>query len=123
MLASTRFAWRARVIVACTMALVVACQGRAENRGPMTSPSSKNPSNRSTDSKSADDAKSSAELADDDSIKDRPGDNGKNAKKKKAKTAKPSAAAAPSGRGRSPRMIIENTPVMSGGGGGLSSET
>jgi hypothetical protein len=88
----------------------------------MTSPSGKNSSNRSADSKSAGDAKPNEELADDDSIKDRPGDNGKNAKKKKTKTAKPGAAA-PIGRGRSPRMIIENTPVMSGGGGGFSSET
>jgi hypothetical protein len=105
------------------MAFVVAGEGRAENRGSMTPPSGKNPSNRSTDSKSADDAKPNEELADDDSIKDRPGDNGKNSKKKKTKSTKPGAAAAPSGRGRSPRIIIENTPVMSGGGGGFSSET
>ncbi len=121
MLASTPFAWWARVVVACTMALVVVCEGRAENRGPITSPSGKNPSNRSTDSKSAGDAKPNAELADDDSTKDRTGDSGKNAKRK-VKTTKPGAAA-PSGRGRSSRIVVENTPVMSGGGGGFSSDT
>jgi hypothetical protein len=104
------------------MALIVAGEGRAENRGPMASPTDKNPENRPTESKSAGDAKPNEELADDDSIKDRPGDTGKNAKKKKTKTTKPGAAA-PSGRGRSPRIISESTPVMSGGGGGFSSET
>jgi hypothetical protein len=121
MLASNRGTWWAGVVVAGTVALVVACEGRAENRGPKTSPSGKNPPNRSTDSKSAGDAKPNAELADDDSIKDRPHDNGKNAKKRKTKTTKPGSDS--SGRGRAPRMIIENTPVMSGGGGGFSSET
>ena len=122
MLASTQAAWWAGLVVAGAMALFVVCEGRAENRGPTTSPSGKKPSDRSTDSRSADDAKPNEELADDDSIKDRPGDNSKNAKKKKTKTTK-SGAAAPSGRGRSPRIIIERTPVMSGGGGGFISET